>query len=217
MPEWFIGPLLADLVAHEVGHTLGLRHNFKASSVHSLDEINSEDLKGKKTFTGSVMDYIPINFRLEAGQTQGDYAMIDIGPYDYWAIEYGYTMADAELPKILQRCSEPELQYATDEDTSGPDPLARRYDFSRDPLDYANEQMKLVQLYRSRILDKFVKEGDSWAKARRGYELTLSKQTSAVSMMAGWIGGAFVHRDKKGDPNDRKPIEVVPAGSNAPR
>ncbi|QDV55132.1 zinc-dependent metalloprotease [Rosistilla oblonga] len=211
IPEWFVGPLLADLVAHEVGHTLGLRHNFKASSVHSLDEINSEAIKGKKTFTGSVMDYTPINFRLESGDVQGDYAMIEIGPYDYWAVEYGYTFTDADLPKILKRCHEPELQYATDEDTSGPDPLARRYDFGRDPLDYAKEQMKLVQLYRSRILDKFVKDGDSWAKARRGYELTLSKQTSAVSMMAGWVGGAFVHRDKKGDPEDRSPIEVVPA------
>ena len=157
------------------------------------------------------MDYIPINFRLEAGEVQGDYAMIDIGPYDLWAIEYGYTFAEADLPKILKRCGEPELQYATDEDTSGPDPLARRYDFSSDPLDYANEQMKLIKLYRSRILDKFVKEGQSWSKARRGYELTLGKQTSAINMMANWIGGSFVYRDKKGDPGDRKPIEVVPA------
>lgn len=211
MPEWFVGPLLADLVAHEVGHTLGLRHNFKASSLLSLDEINSDGVKGKKTITASVMDYTPINYRLEAGEIQGDYAMIDIGPYDFWAIEYGYTFDEKSLPEILKRCSEPELQYATDEDTSGPDPLARRYDFSKDPLDYAKEQMKLVELYRSRILEKFVKDGDSWAKARRGYELTLSLQTRAASMMANWIGGAFVNRDKKGDPGDRPPVEVVPA------
>ena len=63
--------------------------------------------------------------------------------------------------------------------------------------------MRLIKLYRGRILDKFVKDGDSWAKARRGYELTLSIQTRAASMMANWIGGAFVNRDKKGDPEDR--------------
>ena len=62
MPESFIGPLLADLVAHEVGHTLGLRHNFKASSIYDLEEINSEEMKGKKPFAGSVMDYLPTNF-----------------------------------------------------------------------------------------------------------------------------------------------------------
>ena len=211
MPEWFVGPLLADLVAHEVGHTLGLRHNFKASGLYTLDEINSEEMKGKKTFTASVMDYTPINYRLESGEIQGDYGMIDIGPYDFWAIEYGYTMDEKSLPELLKRCSEPELQYATDEDTSGPDPLARRYDFTKDPLDYCEEQMKLVKVYRDRILDKFVKDGDSWAKARRGYELTLSLQTRATSMMANWIGGAFVNRDKKGDPGNRPPVEVVPA------
>ncbi|MEM6979001.1 MAG: zinc-dependent metalloprotease [Planctomycetota bacterium] len=212
MPEWFVGPLLADLVAHEVGHTLGLRHNFKASALMTIDEINSEDVKGKKTFTSSVMDYNPINYRYEAGEVQGDYAMIDIGPYDYWAIEYGYTFdGDSGLKKILQRCAEPELQYATDEDTSGPDPYARRYDFGSDPLTYANEQMKLVNLYREKLLERFVDDGDSWAKARRGFELTLSLQMRTVSMMANWVGGAFVNRDKKGDPGDRVPVEVVPA------
>ena len=114
------------------------------------------------------------------------------------------------LPEILKRCSEPELQFATDEDTAGPDPLARRYDFSKDPLDYAQEQIRLINLYRERILSRFVKDGDSWAKARRGYELTLSLQTRAASMMSNWIGGAFVNRDKKGDPGDRAPVEVVP-------
>jgi hypothetical protein len=211
IPEWFVGPLLADLVAHEVGHTLGLRHNFKASSLLTMDEINSKEVKGNKTFASSVMDYIPINYRFESGEVQGDYAMIDIGPYDFWAIEYGYTFDDKKLPEILKRCSEPELQYATDEDTSGPDPLARRYDFGKDPLAYATEQMKLVKVYRERILDKFVKDGESWARARRGYELTLSLQTRSASMMANWIGGAFVNRDKKGDPGDRPPVEVVPA------
>ena len=211
IPEWFVGPLLADLVAHEVGHTLGLRHNFKASGHLTLDEINSNEVKGEKTFATSVMDYMPINYRYEAGEVQGDYAMINIGPYDFWAIEYGYTLDSKKLPEILKRCSEPELQYATDEDTSGPDPLARRYDFAADPLSYATEQMKLVELYRGRLLEEFVKDGESWAKARRGYELTLGLQMRSVSMMANWIGGAFVHRDKKGDPGDRAPIKVVPA------
>ncbi|WP_407652565.1 zinc-dependent metalloprotease [Aporhodopirellula aestuarii] len=211
MPEWFVGPLLADLVAHEVGHTLGLRHNFKASSLLTMAEINSEEVKGKKPFTASVMDYTPINYRYDVGDVQGDFAMIDIGPYDYWAIEYGYTLKDSDLEKIVKRCSEPELQYATDEDTSGPDPYARRYDFGKDPLSYTTEQAKLIELYRDRLLEKFVNDGDSWAKARRGYELTLALQMRSVSMMANWIGGAFVNRDKKGDPGNRVPVQVVPA------
>ena len=50
VPARFIGPLLADLVAHEVGHTLGLRHNFKASGLYCMAEVNSKKLKGVKPF-----------------------------------------------------------------------------------------------------------------------------------------------------------------------
>lgn len=210
MPEAFVGPLLAHLVAHEVGHTLGLRHNFKGSSVHTLAEINSAKLKGKGSIGGSVMDYTPVNINIKGGKIQGDFAMRGIGPYDFWAIEYGYTFAK-DLKPILARVAEPQLQFATDEDTAGPDPLARRYDFSKNPLDYAIDQMRLVKYHRDRIIDKFVKDGQSWSRARDGYELTLSTQLKAISMMSGWIGGTHVYRDHKGDKNGRAPIEVVPA------
>ncbi len=210
MPEEFVGPLLAELVSHEVGHTLGLRHNFKASSLYSLCEINSEGIKGKKTLASSVMDYIPINLRVAAGDLQGDYTMTGVGPYDFWAIEYGYTF-EKKLDKILERSSEPELQYATDEDTTGPDPLARRYDFSKNPLEFAKEQSALIERFRKQLMDEYVKKGDSWTKAREGYELTLGLQARNTSMMANWLGGAFVNRDKKGETNERLPVQVVPA------
>lgn len=209
IPEWFVGPALADLVAHEVGHTLGLRHNFRASGAYTMAQINSEEFKGIKPFTASVMDYTPVNINMGQGPIQGDWNMIDIGPYDMWAIEYGYTSGDTKA--ILARVADPELQYATDEDTWGPDPLAKRYDFSAEPLDYALSRMKLVNTLRGKIIDKFVKDGQSWSKARRGYAISLGQQTQMLGMMAGWVGGAHVYRDKKGDPNGRAPIEVVPA------
>ncbi len=209
MPESFVGPLVAHLVAHEVGHTLGLRHNFKGSSVYTMAEINSDEFKGKKQLASTVMDYMAANINLGAGTTQGDWCMTGIGPYDMWAIEYGYTFEDPK--KVLSRCAEPELAFGTDEDTSGPDPFARRYDFSKEPLDYAETQIRLADHHRSKLLSEFIKDGDSWDRIRYGYELTLSMQTRAVSMMANWVGGAFIYRHKKGDPNGKMPVEVVPA------
>ena len=210
IPESFIGPLLADLVAHEVGHTIGLRHNFKASSIYSMSQINSDEWKGKKALGGSVMDYNALpNINMGTGKVQGDYGMIEIGPYDMWAIEYGYTTEDPK--KVLERVAEPELLYATDEDTWGPDPRARRRDLGSDPLTFAQSRIKLAQELRGRIIEKFVKDGDSWSKARRGYTITLNQHLNALSTMANWVGGAYLNRDKKGDPNGRPPITPVDA------
>lgn len=209
VPEWFVGPMLAELVAHEVGHTLGLRHNFKGSSAYDLNEVNSEAFKGKRPWSTSVMDYNGINLRMPGfGDMQGDFSVIDIGPYDYWAIDYGYG---SNPKKALERVAEPELQYATDEDTWGPDPTARRYDMGKDPLVWAENQMEFVRRLRAGLLENFVKDGDSWAKARRGYRITLGTQTQMLSMAANWVGSAYVYRDKKGDPNGRMPIDPVPA------
>jgi hypothetical protein len=210
IPESFIGPMLSELVCHEVGHTLGLRHNFKGSAVYSLAEINSDRIKNQKPLAGSVMDYLPVNMNYKDGEIQGDYTMVGVGPYDVWAIEYGYSAA-SDLKPVLNRVAEPELQYGTDEDTYGPDPLARRYDFSSDPLDYANNQMHIAKFNRQRLVDKLVKDGESWSYTRKGYEMTLGMQMRAVSMMANWLGGAYVYRDKKGDKDGRLPIEAVPA------
>ena len=206
VPESYIGPMLRDVIMHEVGHTIGLRHNFKASTIYTLEEINQEDFKGQ-AHAGSVMDYMPANINMDDGPVQGDYTMMTIGPYDYWAVEYGYTLDDPNA--VFERVAEDQLVYATDEDTGGPDPRARRFDHGKNPLNYSDSQMRLVNSLRGRILEDFVDEGDSWAKARKAYELLLRKHVAAVSIASNWVGGSYVNRDKKGDTNARTPVVPV--------
>jgi len=207
VPEEFVGVLLQDLVAHEIGHAIGLRHNFKASALYDLDEINSDDVKGKKAYTASVMDYNPTNIVLP-DKFQGDYGMIKVGPYDMLAIEYGYGDKPEEA---LKKMAEQNIPYLTDEDTLTSDPLARRYDFAANPLDFAKQQMDLALFHRERLLDEFVKDGESWARARQGYAMTLGLQLRSNSMMTNWIGGAHASRAKKGDANAEAPVQPVDA------
>ena len=110
LPDEFIGQAIKEVVMHEVGHSLGLRHNFKASTMLDADQLNDTSITPVKGMTGSVMDYNPINIAPK-GQKQGDYATTTIGPYDYWAIEYAYKPIDgdeaSELKKIAARSPEP--------------------------------------------------------------------------------------------------------------
>ncbi|MAI66659.1 MAG: hypothetical protein CMJ26_02130 [Phycisphaerae bacterium] len=208
VPDWFIGPMLRDVIMHETGHTLGLRHNFKASTVYDMDEMNNQNFE-HEAICGSVMEYSPININVEDGPDQGDFTMMTIGPYDYWAIEYGYTMDDESLPAILSRVNEPQLAYSTDEDTFDSDPSSRRFDWGKNPLDYADSQIRLVKQLRSSLLDRMVKDGQSWGRARSGYEMLLNRQFGSVGTAADWISGTINNRARKGDPGDRNPIEEI--------
>jgi len=90
----FLYDCIKEVVTHEVGHTLGLRHNFKASSIYSLEEIQRRRTTGEPT-CGSVMDYNPALLFLK-NATEGHFITPTLGPYDYWAIEYGYRPFDGD-------------------------------------------------------------------------------------------------------------------------
>ena len=183
VPESFIGPQLKDVIMHEVGHTLGLRHNFKGSRIYDLDEMNDPEMKGKP-IAGSVMEYLPVNINYGEDANQGEYTMVTLGPYDYWVIEYGYG---SNPKKTLERVAEPMLAYATDEDTMGPDPTARRFDNAKNPLDYADSQIALVKHLRSQIIEEMVEDGESWSEARKAYDLLLGKHAASVGIASNWI------------------------------
>ncbi len=93
----FVAASLKAVVMHEVGHTLGLRHNFRASTVYPLAKISDPTFSKAHGISGSVMDYNPLNIALK-GEPQGAYVEPTLGPYDYWAIEYAYK----PLPKATK-------------------------------------------------------------------------------------------------------------------
>src|SRR5439155_14685508 len=137
--EQFVLNDLKEVVMHEVGHTLGLRHNFRASTVYTQKDLDNPEFTKTYGITGSVMEYNAINIAAK-GAKQGAYNQTMLGPYDYWAIEYGYTDVPpdheaGELKKIAARSSEPLFAFATDEDAAfAIDPEANQADLGGDPL-----------------------------------------------------------------------------------
>ncbi|MDR1963507.1 MAG: zinc-dependent metalloprotease [Planctomycetaceae bacterium] len=208
-----------DLVMHEVGHTLGLRHNFKASSWLTLEEINKPDRSKEFGIAGSVMDYLPINVAPK-GQPQGDYFMATLGPYDYLAIEYGYKILSGgtegelkELQKIAARQAESGRNFATDEDiiVTDCDPLTSTRDLGSNPLDYAKTATARYEQLLPELLDRSVKEGGSYKDVGRFFMLLLFDRVSANLVLSRNVSGLYVNRDHRGDPNGRPPFQVVDA------
>ncbi|MDX1963116.1 MAG: zinc-dependent metalloprotease [Pirellulales bacterium] len=211
---------IKEITMHEVGHTLGLRHNFKSSTVYSLADLHDTSKTSETGLTASVMDYAPVNIAQKDAK-QGDFYSTTIGPYDMWAIEYGYkpvsgNSPEGELPelkKIAARSGEPALAYSTDEDTRGvdPDPLSNRFDLGKDPLEYAQNQAKLISGLWEGVVERMVPEGEGYQKARQTFGMLLSKYGMAMFMASRNIGGLYVHRGHKGDKDAPAPFVVVDA------
>jgi hypothetical protein len=219
MQEKLILQGLKEVTMHEVGHTLGLRHNFKASKMLNLKDMQDANKTKDTGLVASVMDYAPANV-VPQGWTQGDFYSQTIGPYDNWAIEYGYkpfgggTAGEVgELKKIAARSGEPNLAYATDEDTRtlDPDPDTNRFDMGSDALEYAKTRAEMVKQLMPGLVERMTKEGEDYTQARRAFNILLSQHGQSMYFASRYIGGLSVNRSHKGDKDAKPPVTIVDA------
>ncbi|MAJ45076.1 MAG: hypothetical protein CMF96_10085 [Candidatus Marinimicrobia bacterium] len=216
----FVHDGLVDLIVHEVGHTLGLRHNFKASTIFTSEQLKNKEFTDEHGITGSVMDYNPVNLSSDKNK-KGNYFQTKLGYYDYWAIEYAYGFpkegqSEADyLKSVASRVSEPYLQYGTDEDahssSRGIDPMCTRYDMSSDAIQNYGERIELANELWDNMLDKFEKNGERYTTMRSVFSLGVSQYARSIANTAKFVGGIYHRRDHIGDPNGRIPFEVVPS------
>jgi len=220
--EVMILQALKATMMHEVGHTIGLRHNFKGSLRWSLEELNDPDIVADNGMLSSIMDYDAANI-VPAGEEQGRYFTDTIGEYDMWAVEYGYKRLSGgtngeldDLQKIASRSGEPQLAYATDEDTRAaglrsidPDPLSNRYDLGSDPMLFARRQVEMVRDLIPGVVERMTEDGDNFTQARQAFNVLLATHGRAVYFVSRFIGGLHVSRSHKGDKQASAPFEVV--------
>ena len=208
------------LILHEMGHTLGLNHNMKGSQMLSPAQVHDKGITRKIGLQNSVMDYPAINVSANRSQ-QGDYYTTKVGPYDVWAIEYGYTpfAADAEeegLKKILAKSANPQLAFGNDADDmrgagSGIDPRVMVNDMSNDMVAYAEERFKLVNTMMGKLKDRYLQPDESYAKLRSRYNILGSQRGQMAGAVANYIGGVYVERAYPGQAANVKPFTPVPA------
>jgi len=202
------------LIMHEVGHTLGLNHNMKSSSIHSINELyDANKLKGK-AISGSVMDYPALNLNPNP-KIKSPYADSSVGHYDEWAIEFGYKPFNSEQERneILSRSTDPLLIFGNDADilysSRGIDPRVQTNDMSSDPISYSIDRMRLVNELFDDILDKFQISGNTYEDLRRAFFNLNSQYAGAASTISKFIGGVYVERSVIGQKGSKKPYTPV--------
>jgi hypothetical protein len=218
IPDRFIGEVIREIVAHEVGHTLGLRHNFKASSWLSEAEIKRRRDTTDEPLVASVMDYNPVvYFAGDDVEKMRHLQTPCIGPYDYWAIEYGYKPADKGNEKemlngIASQDTKREYAYATDEDTVGlssVDPMVNRFDLTDDPIAWSKS--------RTALCDQLLKNFKSWAVKgnepnyylRTTFLTVMSEKARDMMYVSRLVGGQYFNRNRPGDPGAKSPLQLI--------
>ena len=215
--ERFVHDYLKDVTMHEVGHTLGLRHNFRSSRIYTDQQLSDPRFSAENGITGSVMEYAAIN--LAAPGTPRDQLPAPfnttLGPYDYWAIEYAYKplsaqSEQAELEKIASRSAEPALAYGTDEDNFiGVDPESLQFDLGADAVAFAKKRVAIARDLLARQESRELPAGQDYSVLRRSVSFALRDMGRAAGILTRQIGGVRTLRDHAG--SGRDPLQPVPA------
>ena len=213
---------LRSLVVHEVGHALGLNHNFRASQFRPISQLNDRAETGRNGLSASVMDYEATNVA-PAGQPQGHYWSTVPGPYDDWAIDYGYSeaLADpaaeaARLEKILGRSTEPALAFGNDADDmrspgAGIDPRAMIFDMSSDAIGYAEQRLQMIQQLERNLAEKLTRPGQSYQRLSNAFGVLMVDAGRSAMVLSRYVGGVMVDRALAGQSGAGAPFTPVPA------
>lgn len=203
LPIELIGDAVRFVACHEVGHSLGLRHNMMASAAYPTDSLRSETFTSRMGGTSaSIMDYARFNYVAQPGD--GVKIMSPhIGPYDLMAIEWGYrwypegTNEDEVLEAFLAKHQGKEYRYSeTQQQRSAVDPRALSEDLGDDPIKSARLGIENLKRVMPHLIDwtRNNKPGQNYDEAAGLYSAVIYQWTLYLYHVMANIGGIYLDR-----------------------
>lgn len=199
MPDSLMGRLVRMVVAHEVGHTLGLPHNMKASATVPTDSLRSPTFTRKYGTTPSIMDYARMNYVAQPGDDAYLFPIVSI--YDYFAIEWGYkpfpeaANADEERPfleEIVRRQdSEPMLLFGN---FSFYDPTQQTEALGDNHVKSTQYGVANLKRIMSFIVEASGQDGDDYQTLNELYQNVIQQRQRMLGHVVNWVGGVYSER-----------------------
>jgi hypothetical protein len=214
--EEYVKKFLSDCVSHEVGHALGLRHNFAGSTNLSTAELADDNLTSQHGTSASVMDYTPTNVQAVLRGTGNFYAPV-IGPYDVWAIKYGYADFGAksttgekfQLSQVASASGKKGHAFMTDEDADSWNPYAVRFDGGSDPLVFSSKTILAMKRARDYAILNLPRRGESYSKRTNVVLNSIMRSFREGRTAARFVGGIAASRNFKGDTGEKPTMAPV--------
>lgn len=211
MPQRVLEQFIKMVTMHEVGHTLGLRHNFKSSTETPVEKLSDMAWLREHGLTGSIMEYPGLNLPRGTAPPDFLYYSDQVGRGDLWTIRFGYHPDEKYAQQLARLGASPGHSYATDEDAaSGLDPTIRVWDLGGDPVEWARDRTGIIRALFAELPRRMLTDNAPFYEMSETLEDLLGQYLSAAAALPGYIGGRTIARDHVGDPGGRLPLQPIP-------